>query len=74
MAVSKRLASASICAKLVPSGIHSSTISSGRLESGKNCFSTNLNAHRPSAKLTSVTAITVLRHVTHQFTRYRKRA
>jgi hypothetical protein len=43
---------ASLAAKVVPSGVHISTISSGRLESGKNCFSMNLKPYTPSANTT----------------------
>ncbi len=73
ISASKRLASASVWPKLAPSGSHSSTISSGRLESGKNCFSTYLKPNTPSTKAASVMTITVLRYSTHQFTQPRKR-
>ena len=73
ISVSKRLASVSVWLKLEPSGNHSSTINSGRLESGKNCFSMNLKPNTPSPNVTNVTTITVLRYSTHQFTQPRKR-
>ena len=65
--------SASLAAKLVPSGSHISTISSGRLESGKNCFSMNLKPKTPSAKTARLRTIVVLRNSTHQLTSARKR-
>ena len=45
-----------------------STISSGRLAVGKNCFCTRLKDAREPTKASAVTAIVVLRQVTHHTT------
>src|SRR5258708_37603287 len=69
---SKRLTCTSVAWKDAPCGSHRSTISSGRLDGGKNCCCTKRNPNMDNANTATVIRMTVLRQATHQFTSARK--
>ena len=72
-AFSSRWATASVWRRELPSASSRSTISSSRVESGKNCWGTKRNIASDTTKAATVTAITSQRWCTHQMTQPRKR-
>ena len=70
---SSRLATASVALSDEPSASSTSTISSSRVEDGKNCWGTKRNINIDTTNAATVTAITVLRKRTHQVTQERTR-
>ena len=69
---STRLATSSLATKLAPSGNHTSTMISGRLESGKNCCWTLPMPTMPITNKPKVMAMVFHLLTTHQVTALRK--
>jgi hypothetical protein len=67
------LTTPSVAANDDPWARRRSTSSSGRLEAGKNCCGTNLNARSDAAKSATVASSTVVRCATHQWMIPRRR-